>query len=202
MEDLLSKNLHYRSHHYSEEKFGALDSKSIQSITKLSLGRLTLWWDQWDTITHYGYTPRRQLCDEISRRNQKYFTLFISGPDGFESWKKIKVKISWHTFFREEILCELIARRKEYYAVPYSTAEFCQTKCCHSPFPLPQFPFLQGALWVWIIYGCLQFLMNSLCRFWQCCGSGSAWIRNLCWNRNFCLDPELKFRIQQKVKEQ
>ena len=85
IEDLLSKNLHYRWHHYSEEKFGALDSKSIQSITKLSLGRLTLWWDQWDTITHYGYTPRRQLCDEISQRNQKYFSLFISGPDGFES---------------------------------------------------------------------------------------------------------------------
>ena len=29
----------------------------------------------------------------------------------------------------------------------------------------------------------------------QCCGSGSAWIRN------FCLDRELKFRIRQKVKE-
>ena len=31
----------------------------------------------------------------------------------------------------------------------------------------------------------------------QCCGSGSAWIRN------FCLDPdsELYFQIRQKVKE-
>ena len=33
----------------------------------------------------------------------------------------------------------------------------------------------------------------------QCCGSGSAWIRNFCLDP----DPELKFqiRIQQKVKE-
>ena len=33
-----------------------------------------------------------ELCDRISRRNQnwirKYFSLFIRGPDGFESWKK------------------------------------------------------------------------------------------------------------------
>ena len=48
-------------------------------------------------------------------------------------------------------------------------------------------------------------ILNCNCTFGfiprnQCCGSGSAWIRN------FCLDPdlELKFRIriQQKVKEQ
>ena len=32
-----------------------------------------------------------ELCDQISRRNRnriwKYFSLFIWGPDGFESWK-------------------------------------------------------------------------------------------------------------------
>ena len=37
-----------------------------------------------------------ELCDRISRgnRNQirKYFTLFIRGPDGFESWKKTEVE--------------------------------------------------------------------------------------------------------------
>ena len=35
--------------------------------------------------------------------------------------------------------------------------------------------------------------------FYQCCGSGSAWIRNFCLDP----DPELKFRIQiqQKLKE-
>ena len=33
--------------------------------------------------------------------------------------------------------------------------------------------------------------------FYQCCGSASAWIRNFCLDP----DPELKFQIQQKVKE-
>ena len=36
------------------------------------------------------------LCDQISRQNrnwiQKYFSLFIRGLDGFESWKKLEVK--------------------------------------------------------------------------------------------------------------
>ena len=40
-----------------------------------------------------------KLCNWISRRNRnrirKYFTLFIRGPDGFESWKKWQSKISW-----------------------------------------------------------------------------------------------------------
>ena len=39
----------------------------------------------------------------ISRRNQnwirKYFSLFIRGLDGFESWKKWRAKILWHTPF-------------------------------------------------------------------------------------------------------
>ena len=59
-------------------------------------------------------TPRSQTahrgvkierCDQISRRNrnriQKYFSLLIRGPDGFESWKKNwRLKISWHTPFK------------------------------------------------------------------------------------------------------
>ena len=37
-------------------------------------------------------------------RNQirKYFSLFIRGPDGLESWKKWMSKISWHTPFKSE----------------------------------------------------------------------------------------------------
>ena len=37
-----------------------------------------------------------ELCDRISRRNRnrirKYFSLFIRGPDGFKSLKKLEVK--------------------------------------------------------------------------------------------------------------
>ena len=186
MEDLLSKNLHYRSHHYSEEKFGALDSKSIQSITKLSLGRLTLWWDQWDT--HYGYTPRRQLCDEISRRNQKYLSLFISGPDGFESWKKIKVEISWHTFFREEIVCELIARAKRILRGTVLNSWVLPNQML--PFSIPPSPSLQGALWVGLFMAAYNFSWTVYVDFGSVVdldqhGSGTfagtgtfAWIRN------------------------
>ena len=40
--------------------------------------------------------PQRQLPDLISRWNQnriwKYLSLFIRGPDRFESWKKLEVK--------------------------------------------------------------------------------------------------------------
>ena len=32
-------------------------------------------------------------------RIRKYFRLFIRVPDGFESWKKWRSKISWHTHF-------------------------------------------------------------------------------------------------------
>ena len=46
-----------------------------------------------------------ELCDRISRwnRNQirKYFSLFIRGTDEFESWKKWRLKISWHTPFKQ-----------------------------------------------------------------------------------------------------
>ena len=41
------------------------------------------------------------LCDRISwgnwNRIRKYFSLFIRGPDGFESWKKWSSKILWHS---------------------------------------------------------------------------------------------------------
>ena len=44
-----------------------------------------------EIISAVGCTPRRQLCDQISRRNRnqirKYFSLFIRGPDGLESLK-------------------------------------------------------------------------------------------------------------------
>ena len=47
-------------------------------------------------ITTMCCTPWRQLCDLISRRNRnwirKYFSLFISGPDGFKSWKKLEAE--------------------------------------------------------------------------------------------------------------
>ena len=40
--------------------------------------------------------PQRPLRDRMSRRNRngiwKYFSLFIRGPDGFESWKKLEVE--------------------------------------------------------------------------------------------------------------
>ena len=40
-----------------------------------------------------------ELCDQISRQNQKwikkYFSLFIRGPDGFESSKKWRSNILW-----------------------------------------------------------------------------------------------------------
>ena len=52
-------------------------------------------------------TPQRQLCDRKSLRNRnwirKYLSLFIRGPDGFESWKKWRSKISWHTPFKTNI---------------------------------------------------------------------------------------------------
>ena len=44
-----------------------------------------------------------ELCDRMSRQNRnrirKYFSLFNRGLDGFESWTKMEVKISWHTPF-------------------------------------------------------------------------------------------------------
>ena len=43
------------------------------------------------------------LCEQISWRHwnriQKFFSLFIRGPDGFKSWKKQRSKILWHTPF-------------------------------------------------------------------------------------------------------
>ena len=54
-----------------------------------------------------GCTPRSFLKIWISQRNrnqiQQYFTLFIRGLDGFESWKKWRAKISWHTPFNQDI---------------------------------------------------------------------------------------------------
>ena len=45
------------------------------------------------------------LYDRISHRNRnrvrKYFSLFIRGPDGFESWKKLEVEnLVTHTSFK------------------------------------------------------------------------------------------------------
>ena len=51
-----------------------------------------------------GCTQPSFLKIWISQRNGnriwKYFSLFIRGPDGFESWKKWRSKISWHTPFK------------------------------------------------------------------------------------------------------
>ena len=41
---------------------------------------------------------------------------------------------------------------------------------------------------------------DKLFYFNQCCGSGSAWIRNFCLDLD--PDPELLFRIHQNMKEQ
>ena len=52
-----------------------------------------------------GCTPRSFFKIRISRRNRnrirKYFSLFIRGLDGFESWKKWRSKISWRTPFKQ-----------------------------------------------------------------------------------------------------
>ena len=49
--------------------------------------------------------PQSFLKIRISWQNQnqirKYFNLFIRALDGFESWKKWRSKISWHTPFKK-----------------------------------------------------------------------------------------------------
>ena len=49
-----------------------------------------------------------ELCYRISRQNRnrirKHFSVFIRGPDGFESWKKWRWKISWHTLFNYKLV--------------------------------------------------------------------------------------------------
>ena len=56
-------------------------------------------------------TPRSFLKIWISRQNRnrikKYFSLFIKGLDGFESWKKFKLKILGHTPFNTFLFMHL-----------------------------------------------------------------------------------------------
>ena len=57
--------------------------------------------------TNISYCTRKRennwmLKGSVSRdyRIRKYLSLFIRGPDRFESWKKLTSKISWHTPFK------------------------------------------------------------------------------------------------------
>ena len=116
------------------ENFWSLDSP--QSLTP--------WWDAHRELdstvwcTPRSLTPRgdahcrvrlRSLIDtlgiflkiRISQRNQnrirKYFSLFIRGPDGFESWKNWRLKISWNNFVPQHCF---IDRKQTHFANFYS----------------------------------------------------------------------------------
>ena len=61
---------------------------------------------EWCTLQSDAHcAPQSFLKIRISWQNQnqirKYFNLFIRALDGFESWKKWRSKISWHTPFKK-----------------------------------------------------------------------------------------------------
>ena len=67
----------------------------------------TLWWDAHSGAWLRGMMHTASFIKiRISLRNRnriwKYLSLFIKGLDGFESWKKWRSKISWHTPFNDE----------------------------------------------------------------------------------------------------
>ena len=84
---------------------------SLDSSVWYTRQSLTPWWDAyrgaWLRVMHTAEwcTPQSFLKIRISWRNQnrirKYFNLFIRALDGFESWKKWRSKISWHTPFKK-----------------------------------------------------------------------------------------------------
>ena len=59
-------------------------------------------WDIWKTMDNLILKE----IEIVRNRNRirKYFRLFIRVPDGFESWKKWRSKISWHTPFNNYFL--------------------------------------------------------------------------------------------------
>ena len=63
------------------------------------------WCTPWNLLPGMMHTA--ELC-KISKSKpteiRKYFSLFISCPDGFESWQKSRCKISWHTPFNQAFL--------------------------------------------------------------------------------------------------
>ena len=84
------------------EKFWSLDS-----VVGCIPWSLTPRYDAHRRVMHTveWCTPQGFLKIRISWRNQnrirKYFNLFIRALDGFESWKKWRSKISWHTPFKK-----------------------------------------------------------------------------------------------------
>ena len=92
------------------EPFWATDkqAKIFSNLVSISPKNSNIWALKVVLSPRCAAAPQRQnnkqLSDQISWRNRnrirKYFSLFIMGPDGFESWKKRKLKISWHTPFK------------------------------------------------------------------------------------------------------
>ena len=89
------------------EKLGSLDSAASRSLTLRYDAHHGVWLCRMmhtaESDSAMGCTPRSFFKIRISRRNRKYFSLFIRGLDGFESWKKWRSKISWHTPFNQEL---------------------------------------------------------------------------------------------------
>ena len=81
---------------------GGMHTAELDSMEWCTPGSLT---QQYDAHAQWC-TPQSFLKIRISRQNRnrirKFLTLFIRGPDGFESWKIWKSKLSWHTPFNME----------------------------------------------------------------------------------------------------
>ena len=111
-------------------------------------------------------TLRRSLYDRISRRNRnlirKYFSLLIRGPNGFESWKKLRSKISWHTPFKNDFCSRklgwslgLAVQKPD-----YSLAEFMFLKNC--PQSHEWFLYLSGLLTIIWLVGLMKNMLECL----------------------------------------
>ena len=73
--------------------------------------RLSPRWDahRGDWLSRVLHTRETTLCSNIlakSKPNSQGTSayIFIRGPDGCESWKKFRSKVSWHTPFKESCL--------------------------------------------------------------------------------------------------